>query len=64
MKNVFSISANEKVRVWNKFMHNTYELISKRESTLQDGGIGSNQVRYSFIHLLFMDKVFKNILLY
>ena len=41
---MFSVSSDEEVRVWNKFMTNTYELISKMEQTLQDSGIGSGQV--------------------
>jgi len=44
MKVMFGITADEEVRVWNKFMTNTYELIGKMEQTLQDSGIGSGQM--------------------
>ena len=49
MKKLFDIPENEEVRLWNKFMHNTYELLVKTDNTLQDHGYGSGQV-----HLLFM----------
>jgi len=44
MKMMFSVSSEEEVRVWNKFMTNTYELIAKMDQTLQDSGIGSGQM--------------------
>jgi ubiquitin carboxyl-terminal hydrolase 4/11/15 len=44
MKTMFGVTSGEEVRVWNKFMTNTYELISKMEQTLQDSGIGSGQM--------------------
>ena len=43
MKTMFGIN-DEETRVWNKFMTNTYELVTKMEQTLQDSGIGSGQM--------------------
>ena len=43
-KKIFELPEDEETRVWNKFMHNTYEMITKLESTLQDSGISSGQV--------------------
>lgn len=43
MRTMFGIR-EEETRVWNKFMTNTYELITKMEQTLQDSGIGSGQM--------------------
>ena len=43
MKAMFGVTDNE-TRVWNKFMTNTYELITKMEQSLQDSGIGSGQM--------------------
>jgi len=43
MKTMFGIT-DEETRVWNKFMTNTYELITKMDQSLQDSGIGSGQM--------------------
>ncbi|XP_057312637.1 ubiquitin carboxyl-terminal hydrolase 4-like isoform X2 [Hydractinia symbiolongicarpus] len=43
-KRLFNIDANEDVRVWIKFMSNTYELLIKLENTLQDSSIKSGQM--------------------
>jgi len=43
MKVMFGIG-DEETRVWNKFMTNTYERITKMDQTLQDSGIGSGQM--------------------
>ncbi|KAJ8316636.1 hypothetical protein KUTeg_005809 [Tegillarca granosa] len=44
MRNVFEISDEKEVRIWNKYMSSTYEHLSKKESTLQDAGLYQGQV--------------------
>ena len=45
MKEVLELPEDEEVRLWSRFMHNTYELLVLTETkTLQDQGINSGQV--------------------
>ena len=44
MRRLFNISADKEVRLWNKYMSNTYEQLSKPENTVQDAGLYQNQV--------------------
>lgn len=44
MREKFDIPDDVEVRLWNKYMSNTYELLNKREQTLQEAGICSGQI--------------------
>ncbi|XP_055881361.1 ubiquitin carboxyl-terminal hydrolase 15-like [Biomphalaria glabrata] len=44
MRRIFSIPEDAEVRLWNRYMSNTYELLSKKDVTLQDAGLYQGQV--------------------
>lgn len=44
MRKTFDIAEDKEVRLWYKYMSNTYEHLSKKESTLQDAALYSGQV--------------------
>lgn len=44
MREIFGISDDVEVRLWKKYMTNTYELLNKREETLQEAGLYSCQL--------------------
>ncbi|XP_050414001.1 ubiquitin carboxyl-terminal hydrolase 4 isoform X1 [Patella vulgata] len=44
MREVFSIKEDKEVRLWNRYMSNTYEHLSKMENSLQDSGLYPGQV--------------------
>lgn len=44
MREIFDIPDDVEVRLWNKYMINTYELLNKREQTLQEAGLYSGQL--------------------
>ena len=44
MKTAFKISESKDTRLWNKYMSNTYELLTNSESTIQDAGLYDGQV--------------------
>lgn len=44
MREIFGISDDVEVRLWNKYMTNTYELLNKREQTVQEAGLNSGQL--------------------
>ena len=46
MRELFSISPEKEVRLWNKYMSNTYEQLGGKgpESTVQDAGLYQGQV--------------------
>lgn len=47
MRSLFNIPAEKETRLWNKYMSNTYEQLSKPDSTVQDAGLFQGQVRHS-----------------
>ena len=44
MRNLFKITTEKEVRLWNKYMSNTYEHLNKPENTVQDAGLYQGQV--------------------
>ena len=44
MRNVFNISDDKEVRLWNRYMTNMYEPLTNKENTLQDAGLYQGQV--------------------
>eukprot|EP00057_Strongylocentrotus_purpuratus_P021281 XP_011675755.1 PREDICTED: ubiquitin carboxyl-terminal hydrolase 4 isoform X2 [Strongylocentrotus purpuratus] len=44
MKRLFNIEDEKETRIWNKYMSNTYEQLSKKENTVQDAGLYQGQV--------------------
>jgi len=44
MRTLFGIEAETEVRLWNKYMSNTYERLSKPDNTVQDAGLYQGQV--------------------
>ncbi len=44
MRKLFDIKDDCEVRLWNKYMSNTYEHLSKMDHTLQDVGLYPGQV--------------------
>ena len=45
MRNLFEITEDKEIRIWNKYMSNTYELLSRKDQTIQDCGLYNGQVR-------------------
>lgn len=44
MRKLFNIPAERETRLWNKYMSNTYEPLSKLDNTVQDAGLYQGQV--------------------
>nr|KAF6311434.1 ubiquitin specific peptidase 4 [Myotis myotis] len=44
MRKLFNIPAERETRLWNKYMSNTYEQLSKLDNTVQDAGLYQGQV--------------------
>ena len=44
MRKLFQIEEDTEVRLWNKYMSNTYEHLNKPENTVQDAGLYQGQV--------------------
>ena len=44
MREEFHISQDTEVRLWNKYMSNTYEPLTKPDNTIQDAGLYQGQV--------------------
>lgn len=44
MREIFGISDDVEVRLWNKYRTNTNELLNKREQTVQEAGLYSDQL--------------------
>uniref|UniRef100_A0A803WG82 Ubiquitin carboxyl-terminal hydrolase n=1 Tax=Ficedula albicollis TaxID=59894 RepID=A0A803WG82_FICAL len=44
MRKLFNIPAEKETRLWNRYMSNTYEQLSKLDSTVQDAGLCQGQV--------------------
>lgn len=44
MREKFDIPDDEEVRLWKKYMSNTFELLNKREQTLQEADFYSGQI--------------------
>uniref|UniRef100_A0AAY4DXB5 Ubiquitin carboxyl-terminal hydrolase n=1 Tax=Denticeps clupeoides TaxID=299321 RepID=A0AAY4DXB5_9TELE len=44
MRTLFNIPKEKETRLWNKYMSNTYEQLSKLDSTVQDAGLFQGQV--------------------
>ncbi|XP_033269036.1 ubiquitin carboxyl-terminal hydrolase 4 isoform X4 [Orcinus orca] len=44
MRKLFNIPADRETRLWNKYMSNTYEQLSKLDNTVQDAGLYQGQV--------------------
>lgn len=45
MRELFNIPAEKETKLWNRYMSNTYEQLSKLDSTVQDAGLYDGQVR-------------------
>lgn len=44
MRDLFDIPDDVEVRLWNKYMSNTYEHLNKCEQTLQEAGLNCGQI--------------------
>lgn len=44
MRKIFDIPDDVEVRLWIKYMTNTYELLNKHEQTLQEAGFYDGQI--------------------
>ncbi|KAG8436185.1 hypothetical protein GDO86_007332 [Hymenochirus boettgeri] len=44
MRNIFNISPEKETRLWNRYMTNTYEQLTKPDNTVQDAGLYQGQV--------------------
>ncbi|XP_060566738.1 ubiquitin carboxyl-terminal hydrolase 15-like isoform X2 [Ruditapes philippinarum] len=44
MRREFSISNDKEVRLWSRYMTNTYEQLTKKDNTLQDAGLYQGQL--------------------
>lgn len=47
MRNLFEVTEDKEIRIWNKYMSNTYELLSRKDQTIQDCGLYNGQVGLS-----------------
>ena len=45
MQQAFNISDDSEVRLWNKYMSNTYEHLNRSDLTIQDAGLYQGTVR-------------------
>lgn len=45
MRQQFSIPGDKEVRLWNRYVSNTYEPLSKKDASLQDSGLYPGQVK-------------------
>ena len=51
IKKLFEIDEAKEVRLWNKYMSSTFELLNKSDVSLQDAGLYAGQVRiFLFSH--------------
>ncbi|XP_075040021.1 ubiquitin carboxyl-terminal hydrolase 4 isoform X2 [Mixophyes fleayi] len=44
MRNIFNIAADKETRLWNRYMTNTYEQLTKPDNTVQDAGLYQGQI--------------------
>ncbi|KAL8212257.1 UNVERIFIED_CONTAM: ubiquitin carboxyl-terminal hydrolase [Gekko kuhli] len=44
MRELFNVPADKEIRLWSRYMSNTYEQLSKLDSTIQDAGLYQGQV--------------------
>lgn len=44
MRNIFNIPVNKETRLWNKYMTNTFEQLTKPDNTVQDAGLYQGQI--------------------
>ena len=44
MREIFNVPEDRETRIWNKYMSNTYELLTKKEQSIQDCGLYNGQV--------------------
>lgn len=44
MRKLFNIPTDKEIRLWSRYMSNTYEQLSKLDSTIQDAGLYQGQV--------------------
>uniref|UniRef100_A0A8B9NM06 Ubiquitin carboxyl-terminal hydrolase n=1 Tax=Accipiter nisus TaxID=211598 RepID=A0A8B9NM06_9AVES len=51
MRKLFNIPAEKETRLWNRYMSNTYEQLSKLDSTVQDAGLYDGQHCFYFFFL-------------
>ena len=49
MQQAFDISDDNEVRLWNKYMSNTYEHLTRSDLAIQDAGLYQGTVRYGVI---------------
>lgn len=54
MRRIYSIPDNKEVRLWNRYMSNTYEHLPNRDATLQDAGLYQGQVGFLKIYNIFI----------
>ena len=52
MRNAFAISDSKDIRIWNKYMSNTYELLTDTDSTIQDSQLFDGQVGFSLLGII------------
>ena len=44
MREMFNINEDRDVRLWNKYLSNTFEPLNNKENTVQDAGLYEGQV--------------------
>lgn len=54
MRRLFSIPDDKEVRLWNRYMSNTFEHLNKKDITLQEAGLYQGQVCYFIFYLKYM----------
>ena len=64
MKETFNINEDKDVRLWNKYLSNTFEPLNKKSETLQDAGLFEGQVSRNGITILVVTVVSSSVLLF
>ena len=58
MRELFEVSDDKEVRLWNKYMSNTYEQLNKPDNTVQDAGLYQGQVRIGLLSKLILVTIY------
>ena len=53
MRSLFDIKGEKDVRLWNKYMSNTFEPLNNPNNTVQDSGLYEGQVRLKYFMVCF-----------
>ena len=58
MREHFSVNDDKGVRLWNKYLTNTFEPLNNKDNTVQDAGLYEGQVRAAVAYLVYFCHLF------